>query len=229
MTKDVKRRRWQWGTLTLLLLLPLSPAHADESLLTILQGVRKHYGGFQGLSLPYEREIVTKSMALLGDQIKSDFATGRIFFKPPHSLRIEQAKPAPESVISDGDTLWWYNPKKSEVFRYKSSKLGRELKLLGEIFQGLRGVEESFMVVLSGSEGENHRLELTPKPPWPDITQILLTVSREDYRITVMEIHNIIGGLTRFTLGPPTAQTTFEPGFFRFDPPDGVRVIDGEG
>jgi outer membrane lipoprotein-sorting protein len=211
------------------ILVPPLPAGADESLLSILQGVRKHYGSLPGLSLPYERGIITKSMALLGDQMKSDFATGRIFFKPPHFLRIEQEKPAPESVISDGDTLWWYNPKKSEVFRYKSSKLGHELKLLGDIFQGLRGVEESFMVVLanSGEEG-NYRLELTPKPPWPDITHILLTVARGHYRITEMEIHNVIGGLTRFTLGPPTAQKTFERGFFQFEPPEGVRVIEGE-
>ena len=222
----------KWLKMTFLVVLLFSPlcARADESLLTILQGIQKHYGGLPGLTLPYERAVITKSMALLGDQMKSDLATGRIFFKPPHFLRIEQEKPAPESVISDGDTLWWYNPKKSEVFRYKSSKLGHELKLLGEIFQGLRGVEESFMVVLAGTdEGGNYRLELTPKPPWPDITDILLTVARGDYHITVMEIHNVIGGLTRFTLGPPTAQKTFEPGFFQFQPPDGVRVIEGEG
>jgi outer membrane lipoprotein carrier protein len=222
--------RWLRIMLILVFLFPLAPVRADESLLNILQGVQKHYGGLPGLSLSYERSVITKSMALLGDQMKSDLATGRIFFKPPHFLRIEQEKPTPESVISDGDTLWWYNPKKSEVFRYQSSKLGHELKLLGEIFQGLRGVEESFMVVLAGvDEGGNYRLELTPKPPWPDITHILLTVARGDYRITVMEIHNVIGGLTRFTLGPRTAQKSFEPGFFQFQPPEGVKVIDGEG
>ncbi|MEW6665117.1 MAG: outer membrane lipoprotein carrier protein LolA [Thermodesulfobacteriota bacterium] len=222
--------RWLRTILIVCFLISPLPAGADESLVSILQGVQKRYGGLPGLSLPYERQIITKSMALLGDQMKSDFAAGRIFFKPPHSLRIEQEKPAPESVISDGDTLWWYNPKKSEVFRYKSSKLGHELKLLGEIFQGLRGVEESFMVVLAGSdEGGNYRLELTPKAPWPDITHILLTVARGDYRITVMEIHNVIGGLTRFALGPPTARKTFEPGFFHFEAPEGVRIIEGEG
>jgi outer membrane lipoprotein-sorting protein len=221
-----------WLRIVLLVYILFSPlaAWADESLLNILQGVQKRYGGLPGLSLPYERAIITKSMALLGDQAKSDFAAGRIFFRPPHALRIEQEKPAVESVITDGDTLWWYNPRKSEVFRYQSSKLGHELKLLGDIFQGLRGVEDSFMVVLAGvDEGGNYRLELTPKPPWPDITHILLIVARGEYRITMMEIHNVIGGLTRFTLGPPSAQKTFEPGFFRFDPPDGVRVIDGEG
>jgi outer membrane lipoprotein-sorting protein len=216
--------------LLMVLVLPLSPAAADESLYAILQGVRKHYGSLPGLSLTYERGIITKTMAMMGDQMKSDFATGRISFKPPHFLRIEQETPAPESVISDGNTLWWYIPKKNEVWRYKSSQLGKELRLLGDVFQGLRGVEERFMVVLADQEDKDrYRLELTPKPPWPDVSQILLTILREDYRITVLEIHNYIGGLTRFTLGPPEARKDFERGFFEFEPPQGAKVIEGEG
>lgn len=215
--------------LLMCLVIPLSPAGADEPLQAILEGVRKHYGSLPGLTLNYERGIITKTMAMMGDQMKSDFAKGRIFFKPPHFLRIEQESPSSESVISDGRTLWWFIPTKNEVWRYKSSKLGKELRLLGDVFQGLRGVEESFMVVLNPEQGGPYRLELTPKPAWPDVSRILLTVIREDYRIAVVEIHDYIGGLTRFTLGSPEAKKSFEKGFFEFEVPEGVKIIDGEG
>ena len=217
---------WLRVAFLLVLLIQAAPVRADEPLHVILQGIRKHYGSLPGLSLTYERGIITKSMAMLGAGMKSDFATGKIYFKTPHFLRIEQEKPTAESVITDGDTMWWYVPAKREVYQYKSSKLGHELRLLGDIFQGLRGVEESFMVALTSEEEGRYRLELSPQPAWPEVSHILVTVAQENYRITVVEIYNYIGGITRFTLGPPARQDKFEKGFFQFSAPEGVSVIE---
>ncbi|PKN65369.1 MAG: hypothetical protein CVU57_11020 [Deltaproteobacteria bacterium HGW-Deltaproteobacteria-15] len=204
------------------------PASADESLHSILQGISKHYGNLPGLVIPYERGIITKTMQMMGDQEKSDFATGKLFFKSPNLLRIEQETPNPESVITNGQTLWWHVPKKNTVYRFRSGNLGRELKLLGDIFQGLRGVEESFMAVLTDQGEGRYRIELTPKPPWPEVSNIVITVLQQEYRIAVVEIHNLIGGITRFTLGPPTGKKDFDTGFFEFTPPEGAKIIESE-
>jgi outer membrane lipoprotein-sorting protein len=210
------------------LLIPALPARADDSLISIMEGIRKHYGNLSGLAIPYERGIITKTMQMMGDQEKSDFATGKLYFKPPNSLRIEQEAPSPESVITNGQTMWWYVPKKNTVYRFQSGRLGKELKLLGDIFQGLRGVEESFMAVLADQEGDRYRIELTPRPPWPEITHVVITVLKKEYRIAVVEIYNPIGGITRFTLGPPTEKKAFDAGFFEFDPPQGSKIIESE-
>ena len=114
---------------------PLGSVRADDQLSGILDGVRHLYGPLSGLSVVYEREVVTKSMAMLGIQTKKDVASGRIYFKPPHFLRLEQATPKPETVINNGDTLWWYIPRKKQVYRYPSQKLGREMRILYDIFQ----------------------------------------------------------------------------------------------
>lgn len=223
MTKIVRT-----SLLIFVLLFPALPARADESLHSILQGIRKHYGNLPGLEIPYERGIITKTMQMMGDQEKSDFATGKLFFKSPNMLRIEQETPNPELVITNGQILWWYVPKKNTVYRFRSGNLGRELKLLGDIFQGLRGVEESFMAVLTDQGEGRYRIELTPKPTWPDVSNIVITVLQQDYRIAVVEIHNPIGGITRFTLGPPTAKKSFDMGFFEFTPPEGAKIIESE-
>ena len=221
------RHKYFFIMLLLIFLSPLKLVMADDQLAVILEGIRNNYGPLPGLNVPYEREIISKSMALLGDKMKRDLATGRIYFKPPHFLKVKQETPNLEEVITDGDTLWWYIPHKKQVYRYPSHKLGQELRLLGDIFQGLREVEESFEVILEDGDNERkHRLRLTPNPPWQQIDYINLSVDKGDYPIRMVEIHNYLGSITIFTLDDFAVQETFEEGFFRFVAPEGVKVIE---
>jgi outer membrane lipoprotein-sorting protein len=169
-------------------------------------------------------------MAMLGEKMSKDLATGLIHFRPPYSLRIQQETPRAEAVITDGNTLWWYIPQKEQVYQYPSHRAGQELRLLSDIFQGLRKVEESFIVVLSGLNNEKeYQLKLTPDPPWSQIEQIHLSVKQSDFRIRIVEITNYLGSITRFILGDLTVQKQFEEGFFRFVVPDGVKVMEEGG
>jgi outer membrane lipoprotein-sorting protein len=219
-------RKVGWMLVLVLLFIGLSPCQADEQLSQILAGIKRRYAQLPGLSVPYKREILTKSMALLGGQVKADVATGRIFFKPPYFLKVQQETPAPEDLITDGNLLWWYIPRKHEAHRIPSSKLGNEIRLLADIFQGLRGVEESFVVVLVGEDEKGLTLELTPNPPWPDVHHIDLSVGRKDSLIQKVEVYDLMGGVTRFYLGEVTEEKKFKPDFFTFVPPPGVRVIE---
>lgn len=211
-------------------LLRPAPVFADLKLSEILDGIRKRYGHLPGLTISYKREIITKSMAMLGEKMSRDLATGLIHFRPPYSLRIQQETPRSEVVITDGKTLWWYIPQKKQVYQYPSRKSGQELRLLSDIFQGLREVEESFVTVLSGLDAEEeYQVKLTPDPPWSQIEQINLSVQQSDFHIRVVEIHNYLGSITRFILGDLTVQEQFEEGFFRFVVPDGVKVMEEGG
>ena len=215
-------------TILLLLAIFLScRAHAAEQLVNILEGVRKRYGHVPGLTLTYKREIITKSMTLLGGQGNSDLATGRIHFRPPYSLKIQQDTPKSETVISDGDRLWWYIPDKKQVYVYPFHVAGRELALLSDIFQGLKEVSESFIVMLSGiGAGGEYQLKLTPNPPWPQTEHINLSVTQGDFSIRIVEIHNYIGGITRFIFGNLSTGKRYGPEFFKFTVPAGVKVIE---
>ena len=216
--------------LLLLFLWPASLATADVQLSEILTGVQKRYRDLPGLSIPYKREIITRSMVLLGGSIDADAASGRIHFKPPKFLKVQQDTPKPETIISDGNTLWWYVPHKNQVYRYPSHQLGKEIQLLNDIFQGLRGVEESFDVMLMEIDEEGgYQLKLIPNPPWAEIHHIMLSVSKRDDTIRKVEIHNQIGGITRFILGDLSVKEKFPEDFFRFVAPEGVKVIQPEG
>ena len=200
-------------------------AAADESLITILEGIKKTYGPFSGLSVPYTREVITRSMSMLGNQAKGDMASGRIYFKHPYFLRLEQEKPKPETIIANNDTLTWYIPDKKCAYRYPAKDFGKELRLLSDIFRGLAHVENSFQVVLHGrNPSGDYDIELIPDPPWQEIDRIALTVNRH-YIIRTIKIYNQLGSITLFTFGTMAEKKDFKPDFFRFVPPEGVKVV----
>ena len=220
------KRYW----IVIVLVLSLSPWNAfaeDPKLSTILEGIRKRYGLVPGLTLTYEREVITKSMAMLGAQVKPEVATGVIYYKSPHSLKFQQETPTKEILVTDGNVLWWYIQAKNQAHRYSAHQLSQELKLLGDIFQGLRGVEQSFVILQKGEDEKGALiLEVTPNPSWGDIDHIDLTVTPGSFHIQKVEIYNLLGGLTRFKLGDSVKEERFKDDFFKFTPPPGTRVIE---
>jgi outer membrane lipoprotein carrier protein len=220
-------KRYVMAGFLLLCLFPWNAFAEDPKLSAILDGIRKRYGLVPGLTLTYEREVITKSMAMLGSQVKPEVATGVIFYKSPHSLKFQQETPAKEILVTDGKVLWWYIQAKNQAHRYSSHQLSQELKLLGDIFQGLRGVEQSFVILQKGEDEKGALiLEVTPSPSWGDIDHIDLTVTPGSFHIQKVEIYNLLGGLTRFKLGDSVKEERFKDEFFTFTPPPGTRIIE---
>jgi outer membrane lipoprotein-sorting protein len=198
---------------------------ADESLTTILDGIRKTYGPLAGLSVPYTREVITRSMSMLGDQARGDMASGIIYFRHPHFLRIEQTKPKPETIIANQDTLWWYIPEKKCAYMFAAKDFGKELRLLSDIFRGLSHVADSFQVVLHDQPPSlGYEIELIPNPAWEEIERIVVTASPK-YEIRSIKIHNTLGSITLFTLETMSEKKDFQEGFFQFVAPEGVKLV----
>ncbi len=191
-----------------------------------LQCLEREYGSMEAFTVHYEREIMTSSMALLGGGSAGDHASGMIHFQPPRGFKIKQETPEEEIMVTDGEALWWYIPRKQEAHRYSSRQIGRELQVLGDIFHGSIDLPETFEVVWEGhNEKGDDVLRLIPDPSWTQTDHIRMAVT-QGCRIRVVEIHDRAGGLTRFTLDRLQPRPGFDKGFFTFDVPEGVRVVD---
>jgi outer membrane lipoprotein-sorting protein len=201
------------------------PVLASDNLTGILQGIRNKHNHLPGLKVNYTREVITRSMSMLGKQVKGDLATGRIYFRPPYFLRLEQETPRAETVIANGKTLWWYIPDKKRAHQYSFHEFGKELKLLSDIFRGLVRVEENFQVAMLMQEEEGgYKIELRPDPPWQEIDRIVLTVTC-GYDIDQVDIHNQLGSITRFRLEGLAEREKFDKNFFHFTVPEGVKLV----
>jgi outer membrane lipoprotein carrier protein len=204
-----------------------SKALTDDTLSMVMQGIRNRYGNSASLSAEYTREAISKTMALLGTGVRQDIAQGKLFFKRPHFLRLEQKSPEEELLLTDGQTLWWHLPAKREAYRYPAEEFGHELQLLSDILMGLRNISKSFQFTLkTPTENNTYQLILSPDPPRPNLAHINVIVLREDFTITQIELHNKVGGLTRFILSGWQERAQFDPGFFSFSPPQGTKVIE---
>ncbi|MGD9162052.1 MAG: outer membrane lipoprotein carrier protein LolA [Desulfobacteraceae bacterium] len=204
-----------------------SPAvHAGTKVTRILEKVVENHKQFTaGMSVPYQREILTKSMAMLEDDMGFDKASGVFFFKGPDFLKVQQDTPGREFVISNGKSIWWYVPAEKTAYRYDNME--KELSILSMIFMGLKNPEDNFDVTTTESaDADEHILTLTPKESLEEIDQIDVAVSDKDYKITRVEILDIAGNLTRFKLGEFERKKDIDDSFFDFKVPDDVKVIE---
>ena len=165
--------------LLFILLLPVRQVHGQNQLglMDILDGILNRYQDLKGFSIPYNRKIITRSSALLGDEMKGDIATGTILFRSPQFLSIIQETPKPETITTDGTTLWWYIPDKKVVHEYPSDRLGNEIRLFIDIFRGLSNIEDNFDIIQTElGDPDQYHLQLIPNPQQDEIKNIILKV-----------------------------------------------------
>jgi len=199
---------------------------ADDQLSGVLDGIFKRYGGLKGMSVPYKRETITKSMAMLGNEVKADVATGKILFMPPRYISIQQTSLGKETITTDGETLWYYIAAKNTVNEYPADKVSKEIKLFSKIFSGLSKIRDSFEVVQSNlDDKKEYHLKLVPNPAWDEVDYINLLVERDDFNVRVVELHNLLGTTTRFTLDEFSVRKDLKKEDFTFKAPAGVKVI----
>ena len=211
----------------LLIVLPVKYASPDDQLAEILNGVGDRYGEISGLTADYTRESISKTMAMLKAADKHDLAKGKLFFRPPNFLRLEQASPQEELLLTNADTLWWYIPIKREAYKYPVKKFGTELQLLSNILKGMKGIKDDFQISLGpGKEVNASLLMLSPKQPSQEIDHLEVEIDKENFSIKQVSVYNNVSGVTKFLFKNWEQGNNFNKDLFSFSPPSGTRVIE---
>jgi outer membrane lipoprotein-sorting protein len=165
-------------------------------------------------------------MAMLGKGAKSEKASGTILFSPPNCLDMQQTTPGKENITTNGQTIWYYIEAKKTVYEYPSDKVGKEVRLLSDLFGGLSNVGDSFDVTQSELEDKKeYHLKLVPNPAWEEVDHVDLLVERDTFNLHVIEIHDLLGNITRLTLEKMTVRKDLKKEDFNFKVPAGVKTI----
>jgi outer membrane lipoprotein carrier protein len=188
-----------------------------------VEAIEEHYQSIQDLRAEFVQK--TRSVALVGaDRSGASTSTGTVVFAKPGKMRWSYEEPEPSLVVSDGETLWLYDPVHAEVQR--TSVTGGFLS--GAAVQLLIGegdLRRDFHVKEISCTADTALLELVPRV---DATyeKLRLLVDPESGEVRQTTVFDLVGNVTEVTFHDVRTNERPADAVFRFEPPEGVDVID---
>ncbi len=143
-------------------------------------------------------------------------------------MRWDYTKPETKYFISDGTTLWAYEPANKQAF--KEDLKGQLLPVAITFLYGQGDLAKDFNASLDpgkyGAKGDLV-LKLVPKQPSAQYKQLWLVVDPADYHVKESVILEASDNLNhfRFTNIKQNEAAKFSDKHFLFKPPKGVKVI----
>jgi len=189
------------------------------SLEKILDGMETRYSG-KGFSVVFFQESMLKAMQI------SDTAEGRLVVKKPGKMRWEYILPDPQTIITDGKSMWIYRPADNQVMVGRAPAFFGDGKGAG-FLSDIRQIRKGFQVEVISSNKESHyELKLTPKQPTPEIAQIFLSVAKSSFQVDQVLTLNSYGDETKISLDNYKFNLNPKETLFSLEIPDGVDVVE---
>ena len=185
----------------------------------ILKGIENRYAG-KGFSAVFFQESLLKAMQI------SDTAEGRLTVKKPGKMRWEYILPDPQTIITDGKSMWIHRPADNQVMVGKAPEFfggGKGAGFLSDI----RQIRKSFRIQQQAAQNADYlRLQLIPMKPTPDIAKIILSVGKTTYQVDQVVTYNAYGDETKITLTNYQFGKEPKDTLFTFDIPEGTDVVE---
>ena len=195
-----------------------APAASGECAATLTARVQARYDGMREL----EARFTQRTLSALSPG--GDVTSGRVALAKPGKMRWSYETPEPSLVVSDGATLWIYDPRAREA---QKLAVGEQF-LSGAAFQFLLGsgrIADSFRVTAERCDAARAKLLLTPKA---DATYqaLELTVDVASGEAFATAVLDLFGNRTEVEFDELRYDRGLDPSTFRFLPEPGVRVIE---
>ena len=205
-------------TIAFLLVLQTVPLQAGNNVEQILEGIRTSYAE-SGFTAEFVQTSTLDVMEI------TDTATGRLLVKKPDKMRWEYQTPEPQTIITDGVTLWVYRPMDRQVMVGRAPVFFGEGKGAGFLSDVSR-LREHFTITLAAEQtaGE-YRLELEPHTSHSDMVLVFLTVNATSFRIQAVETRNQFGDTTRIVFHNLAPAEDLADSLFDFSIPEGVDIV----
>jgi len=194
------------------------PAASAASGQVVLTEIQTRYENTNDLEANFLQEYIGKVMR------QSNRGEGKVYFKKKGMMRWDYRIPN-QKLISDGQTLWYYQPEEKQVVISDVSKALKEFGFLaGE--GDLRRDFELLNVDEPISPKEDHFvLELIPKESHAALSKLTLTVDKNTYYIIQTDVFDGLGNVTRTRFTDIKTNKELPNSFFHFAIPPGVEVL----
>jgi outer membrane lipoprotein carrier protein len=152
---------------------------------------------------------------------------GKVYFKKKGMMRWDYTVPT-QKLISDGHTLWYYQPEEKQVLVSDVSRYVKEKTPLA-FLAGEGNLSRDFDILnlnesISQKE-DNYVVELAPKEPLATLSKLILTVDKKSYTVLQADVFDGLGNVTRTRFIEIKTNVGLSNSFFHFTIPPGTEII----
>jgi len=188
-----------------------------------LDSVQKRYESIVDLRAQFVQKA--RSVTLAGSASAGETVSrGSVVFAKPGRMRWSYTEPEPSLTVSDGETLWLYDPAHAEVQRMSVS--GGYLS--GAAVQFLIGqgdVHRDFVIAPVACTLDSAELELVPRAD-ASYEKIRILVEQPSGEIRRTTVVDLLGNITEVEFSNVEVNQNPDAALFVFEAPDGVAVVD---
>jgi len=212
------------GSVSLLLaLLPAVAANPTLDVHAIAQAVDNRYNHLQTLQAEF-----TETYRGAGIERTE---SGSLWLKKPGKMRWEYRSPKEKLFLSDGKDAWFYLPGDRQVRRSSVKKLDDLRSPLGFLLGKTRLEKEldglSAAPDVTPTTAGNVVLRGVPKAMADRLNEVVLEIT-PDYHIARIQFEEADESVTEYRFSEQKENAGIADQLFRFSPPAGVEVVDGD-
>jgi len=205
--------------ITIVAAAPSYAAHdSNPSLMHVLDGIQRRYQETQSFSASFSEEQNTPGAA------KRE-RSGTVYFMKPGKMRWNFESPDTETIVSDGTTIYNYDPDLDQVVE-TPLKQALASNNAAAFILGVGKLERDFDAKLGRATDGAQRLSLVPKAGG---NQIELTVDSTNYEIKGLTLKDQLGNTTAISFSDIRRNTPFDTSMFVFKVPPGADIVTAPG
>ena len=196
----------------------------------VAEALSSRYRGMNSISAGYSRVARTPQTDKLFQSGSSQMAAGLLSWSRPASLLLDQKAPKPETMVTDGSTVWWYIPSESLAYRYRNLDVAGQLGPLLNFLSGLDSLKANFTISPATPAADRPGqtgLILKPKEQSGNVDSLAVWCD-EAFNLTGFTLSAVTGESTDFHLSSLIENPQLDGKLFNFKPPRGVDIIDQE-
>ena len=205
----------------LLFLLSLATLAQAESAEQLTERVQRVYDKVPSYVADFQQESVLKMTG------QASSAKGKVSFKKPGKMRWDYLTPVPQEIVSDGKTLWIYQPNDKQVLVSSAEKFLKNRASI-TFLAGKGRLQDEFNVKIGKAPDPaiaGTVLELIPKQPDASASRVLLIVDPKTALVTETWVYDFLGNATRVRFTNAETGRKLIDAKFVFTPPPGIDII----
>jgi len=193
-----------------------TPDSSAASLDRVLDRLQQHYQATKSFTAKFDETITRAGAPPLQ-------RNGLIYYEKPGKLRWEFEGSQPETIVSDGRTIYDYDPGLNQVVETPLAQAFRS-EAAAAFLLGVGNLKRDFnaATISAPDSPRSIQVALTPKQGGE---RIEAGIERKTYNIATLSIEDAMGNRTYLSFSNIRLNQPLEAFQFTFTPPDGADVV----